>query len=139
MTKKKFWRKSLHRTETWKGKRVKVTRNRRGRFVTWHRIRKYRRGATARRRWKAEIARARWKTRAVRFGGRGIAAYGTVHGKSKRVQMKGSGKQLYRAMVLVSKHPPKKQFLTLSAEALLDDPDEFLERGHWDARPKIES
>lgn len=68
-----------------------------------------------------------------------VTCYGTQQGRAKRIQMAGSGRQLYEAMRLVSKHPPKKQFLTLSAEALLDDPQEFLERGQWDARPKIES
>lgn len=68
-----------------------------------------------------------------------IACYGSEHGKSKRIQMSGSGRQLYQAMQIVSKHPPKKQFLTVSPEALLEDPEEYLERGHWDARPKVES
>ncbi|MGD0496698.1 MAG: hypothetical protein ABSB28_11800 [Candidatus Bathyarchaeia archaeon] len=68
-----------------------------------------------------------------------IACYGSEHGKSKRIQMFGSGRQLYEAMQIVSKHPPKKQFLTISSEALLESPEEFLERGHWDARPRVES
>jgi hypothetical protein len=137
MTKKRTWRKSLHRTETWKGKRVKVTRNNKGRFVTWHKIRPYRRGVTAKGKWKVGAARRGFG--AIKFGGKNVAAYGTVHGESKRVQMHGSGTQLYRAMLIISKHPPKKRFLTLSAEALLDDPDRYLKRGHWDARPEITS
>lgn len=68
-----------------------------------------------------------------------IACYGSEHGKSKRIQMSGTGRQLYEAMQIVSKHPPKKQFLTISSEALLESPEEYLERGHWDARPEIES
>lgn len=68
-----------------------------------------------------------------------IAAYGTHHGKNKRVQMKGTGRQLFEAMQLVARHPPKKQFLTVSTEDLLDDPEEYLESGMWDDRPKIYS
>lgn len=135
MTKKKTWRRSLSRTEKWKIGQVSVTRNRRGRFVTWHKIRQYRRGVTAQGKWKAGVTRRG----AIRFGGKNVASYGTVHGKSKRVQMYGSGKQLYQAMQLVSKHPPKKQFLTVSAEALLNDPEEYLKKGRWDARPEVKS
>lgn len=68
-----------------------------------------------------------------------LAVYGTRHGESKRIQMVGSGSQLYRAMILVSRHPPRKQFLTISAEALLDDPHRYLEGGNWDAHPETSS
>lgn len=71
--------------------------------------------------------------------GKQLACYGTQHGRSKRIQMTGSGFQLYQAMLRVSKHPPKKQFLTVSAEALLDDPSKYLERGEWDVHPKVTS
>jgi hypothetical protein len=71
--------------------------------------------------------------------GKQIACYGSEHGVSKRIQMSGTGRQLYEAMQIVSKHPPKKQFLTISTEALLESPEEYLERGHWDARPKVQS
>lgn len=136
MTKRKAWRKSLSRTEKWKIGRVKVTRNDRGRFVSWHKIRQYRRGITAQGRWKAGVSRARFRA----YGGKKVASYGTVHLKSKRVQMYGSGKQTYQAMILVAKHPPKKQFLTISAEALLESPEEYLDmRGRWDVRPEIKS
>jgi len=91
----------------WKGQRVKVARSPKGRFVSWHKIRQYRRGVTAQGKWKTGVTRARWN---IQFGGKGVAAYGTVHGKAKRVQMVGSGQQLYRAMQLVAKHPPKNSF-----------------------------
>jgi hypothetical protein len=68
-----------------------------------------------------------------------IAAYGTQLGKQKRVQMKGNGRELYRAMKLVAKHPPKKQFLTIDAEDLLESPEDYLERGRWDAHPAVKS
>jgi len=131
MTRKRAWRKSLHRTETWKGKRVKVTRSNRGRFVSWHKIRRYRRGVTAKRAWRTGVSR-----RGARFGGgKGVA----VWSGSKRIQMHGSGQQLYRAMQLAVKHPPKEKFLTISAEALLDDPYNYLERREWHDRPSIKS
>jgi hypothetical protein len=56
----------------------------------------------------------------------------------KRVQIVGSGQQLKQAMQYVIKHPPKKRFLTISAEALLNDPEEYLE-GRWSDRPNVES
>lgn len=83
----------------------------------------------------------RYKYRAPKIGflGKQLAVYGSEHGKSKRIQMSGSGYQLYQAMLRVSRHPPKKQFLTISAEALLDDPSRYLERGNWDAHPEASS
>jgi hypothetical protein len=68
-----------------------------------------------------------------------VSAYSTFHGESRRIQTVGNGQQLMRVMMIASRHPPKKQFLTISAEALLDDPWRYLERGHWDVRPEITS
>ena len=80
------------------------------------------------------------KYRSKFFGiGKGVASYGTVRGKSKRVQIHGSGKSLYQAMRLVAKHPPRDKFLTISADELLRHPKKYLDRGEWDARPKINS
>jgi hypothetical protein len=122
---------------------VRVRRNRKGQFVTWHKVRPYTRGKTAKQKWGTTARTGAWKAHAGRgkiSGGNHVAAYSTVHGKSKRIQMAGNPQQLYRAMQLVVKHPPKKQFLTISPEALLNDPEEYLElREYWDARPKIES
>lgn len=131
------------RTETWKGKRVRVTRNKRGRFVTWRKVRRYTRGKTAKQKWGTTARERKWKARTgrgKRIGGSHIAVYGSAHGKNKRIQMGGSPQQLYRAMQLAVKHPPKKQFLTISPEALLNDPEKYFElREYWDARPNIES
>jgi hypothetical protein len=126
-------KKSLKRTTSWNRiGRVSVTRNRRGRFVTWHKIRRYRRGVTAKTAWRTGATRRGL----IRFGGgKGVA----VWKGNKRVQIVGSGQKLYQAMRLVSKHPPKKQFLTISAEALLESPEDYLEKGRWNARPNIES
>lgn len=48
------------------------------------------------------------RAKAVRYVeiGREISVYGSVNWQSRRVQMFGSGHGLYRAMMLVSKHPP---------------------------------
>lgn len=139
-TKRKSRRRGGRRTESWKGKRVRVRRNRKGQFITWHKVRRYTRGKTARQKWGTTVRTRAWTSRGKRVGGNHVSAYSTADGESKRVQMSGSGQSLYRAMQLVSQHPPKKQFLTVSPEALLNDPTEYLDlRKHWDARPKIES
>jgi len=71
--------------------------------------------------------------------GKQIAVYGTVNGESHRIQMYGSGKQLYKAMMLVSQHPPRKQFLTTSAENINENPDKYLDMEEkWD-RKEVES
>jgi hypothetical protein len=69
-----------------------------------------------------------------------IAGYGTVHGQSRRIQVRGSGKQLYKVMLLASQHPPKTRFLTINARSLLRDPWKYLSRGEfWDSRPRVDS
>ena len=72
--------------------------------------------------------------------GRQIAGYGTVHGQSRRIQVYGSGKQLYRVMLLASQHPPRTRFLTIEAENLLSNPWRYLSREEfWDAKPRVDS
>ena len=69
-----------------------------------------------------------------------ISVYSTVHGRPRRVQMAATGKELYRAMQYVSQHPPKQQFLTISAVELLKDPWRYLDRKEsWDRHPDIKS
>jgi len=126
-------RKSLHRTEKWKGNRgrVKVTRNTKGQFVTWRKVRRYTRGKTARQKWETAPRRTEWRI----SQGKGVAVYGG----NKRIQMRGSGLDLYKAMKIVVKHPPKEQFLDITAEEVLHYPEIFLEKGSWKGRPEIES
>jgi len=78
------------------------------------------------------------KERMKRTGlfGKQIAVYGTVDGKSRRVQLTGTGKDLYRAMLDVAKFPPKKRFLTAGAGDVHRHLD-FDDR--WDKHPKVES
>lgn len=69
-----------------------------------------------------------------------IAGYSTVHGKPRRYQVAGTGKQLYRVMLLMSQHPPKRKFLTISAKELLKNPWRYLDREErWDRHPYVES
>jgi hypothetical protein len=65
-----------------------------------------------------------------------IAVYGTVDGESRRVELAGSGRQLYKAMLDLAKHPPKKRFVKCSATEVpnyLDYEDE------WDEHPAVRS
>lgn len=70
--------------------------------------------------------------------GKNVSVYGTVNGESRRVQMYGDGRTLYRAMMDVAKYPPKKRFLTVSADNLLGGGYlDYYER--WDEKPEVES
>ena len=70
------------------------------------------------------------------FGGKGVALYAG----GKRLQMHGSGIDLFNAMRYAVKHPPREQFLDISAEEVTNHPERFLERGYWQGgRPTIES
>jgi IS30 family transposase len=74
------------------------------------------------------------------YSGHQIAGYGTVHGQSRRIQVYGSGKQLYKIMLLASHHPPKTRFLTIDASKLLNNPWRYLSREEfWDAKPRVDS
>jgi hypothetical protein len=68
--------------------------------------------------------------------GKKVSVYGKVNGESRRIQMYGSGRDLYRAMMEASKYPPKKKFLTCSA----DDMSGLLDYWEsWDQHPNVES
>jgi hypothetical protein len=140
MPKKKVWRKSLHRTEKWKGKtgKVKVTRNSKGRFVTWRKIRHYTRGKTAKHKWGTTVRRRAWTTSAF-SGQKQIAVYSTVNGENRRYQIIGSGHSLHEAMKIISQHPPKEKFLTIYVDKLLGNPDDYISKKSWDRRPHVES
>ena len=79
-------------------------------------------------------------SRSYGFYTKQIAGYGTVRGRPRRIQVNGNGKELYKVMLLASKHPPKLQFLTIDASKLLRDPWKYLSKFEtWDVRPEIES
>lgn len=72
--------------------------------------------------------------------GKQIAVYGTVNGQSRRVEMSGNGRQLYNAMFIVAKHPPKKRFLVANASKINNYPNVFLDlRREWDEHPEVKS
>lgn len=73
--------------------------------------------------------------------GKKVAGYGTQGGVSKRVEICGDGKNLYKAMQIVAKHPPKDEYaiLRINARELLNNPRKYLDKGVWDARPKVRS
>jgi hypothetical protein len=74
------------------------------------------------------------------YFGHQIAGYSTVHGQSRRIQVYGSGKQLYKVMLLASQHPPRTRFLTIDAGTLLSNPWKYLSREEfWDAKPRVDS
>jgi hypothetical protein len=74
------------------------------------------------------------------YRGKYVAVYGTVNGRSRRIQMHGSGRELYEAMIQVSRHPPRKKFLTVSASSISYYPHEFLDMWReWDEHPEAYS
>jgi hypothetical protein len=79
------------------------------------------------------------KYRIAFFGGKHVAAYGTVRGRARRVQVYGNGRDLYSSMLLVSRHPPRERFLTIDAGSLLANPREYLSEALWDDRPEVHS
>lgn len=72
-------------------------------------------------------------------GAKQVAEYGKVHGQSRRIQVYGSGKQLYKLMQLISQHPPRERFLIIDANSLLSHPWRYLSMEFWDERPEIKS
>jgi len=93
--------------------RVWVNRNIKGRFVHWHVVK------------EAPLQRQ-------------VAVYGKVvlrgeyKAKSRRYQFYGgTGKQLYRAVVLAHRLPPKKSFVTVSTRKFLGNPYRYGAKGDW--------
>jgi len=138
MPKKKAWRKTS-RTETWKGRRVKVTRSPTGRFVSWHCIRPYHRGKTAKATW---TRREQARQLAFLQGQKRIAIYGTTRNskgivRRNRIEIVGSGRELYDIVKMMFRgHVPRRPYEIKRAEDI--DPDDF-ERGYWIEGPEIES
>ena len=105
------------KTENWKVYgRVNVTRNPRGRFVTWHKVR-------------VSLGRGF----AVGYG-KYVAIYGTTRNrkgevKHNRIELRGSGKQLYRAIKRFHEGIiPKRPYTRKSVEDLTSNDVEI---GEW--------
>lgn len=66
--------------------------------------------------------------------GKWIAVYGTVGGESRRIELAGSGRDLYNAMTYVARYPPKHRFVQCyasEAPMYLDFDEE------WDEHPAV--
>jgi len=105
--------------EIWKRRgQVEVSRDRRGRFVSWHRIIR-------------EVV------------GKRVAVYGRARVKgrvsSRRYEFYGRGRDLYHAVVLAIDYPPKQRFVTVSAKEFISNPFKYGGGGHWVAEPEVES
>jgi hypothetical protein len=71
-----------------------------------------------------------------------IAIYGKVNGISKRIEVSGTGKQLYSILFDAVEHPPKKRFLRTPANKLMTihGRGEYLDmREEWDEKPTVTS
>jgi hypothetical protein len=115
-----------------------VTRNRKGRFVSWHKIRPYRRRQAARH-WAASSER---RQIALLQGQKRVAIYGTTRNwrgvvKRNRMEIAGSGRELYNAVVMMHHgQVPKRPYTIKRAEDV--GPDDF-EGGYWIEGPEVES
>jgi hypothetical protein len=71
-----------------------------------------------------------------------VAVYGKHRGKSKRLEVSGTGKQLYSILFDAVEHPPKQRIQRVSADKLkgLSARAKYLDyRAEWDERPEIKS
>jgi hypothetical protein len=71
-----------------------------------------------------------------------IAVYGKVKGKSKRLEIAGSGRKLYTILIDAVHHPPKQRIERVSADKMrgLSARAKYLDYGEeWDERPTIKS
>jgi len=88
-------------------------------------------------------ARVKWRRRALTakptvYLPKAVAIYGTVGGESRRIEMSGTGRSLYNAMILVDKHPPKKRFLRILADKIILFPRRYLDFDEeWDKHPEV--
>lgn len=64
-----------------------------------------------------------------------VAVYGTAYvdgrRETRRYELAGSGRSLYEAVKIAVRHPPKKRYLSVWAEDLVNYPHAFIDRGYW--------
>ncbi len=70
------------------------------------------------------------------FSQKQITIAGTVNGRPHRIQIKGRGRDLYRVMGDIIRHPPKKRFLTTTTNKVLGELNYY---ETWDMRPNVNS
>ena len=88
-------------------------------------------------RWKYTPRKYREGAKYQRWGKR-IAVYGKVKGKSRRVEISGKGKDIYKSLRSIMKHPPKKRVLRIDADRFDGREDLDLDE-EWDDRPELAS
>jgi hypothetical protein len=72
--------------------------------------------------------------RSYPFGsfGKQVSVYGRCsNGVGERYDFHGSGRDLYRAIILAHKIVPKRRFVRVSARDFLANPFRYGERGYW--------
>jgi hypothetical protein len=122
---------SIH-TEDWaKRGRVRVSRDRKGRFVSWHRIR----------RMPPQRTTAEYPSTLPRPGVffyplvKKVAVYGTCVTRQgvdrRRYEFTGSGKDLQRAVILALRVVPRSRFVNAPARLFLMNPSRFGREGYW--------
>jgi hypothetical protein len=103
--------------------KVSVSRDERGRFVSWKRV-------------VSDFF-------SYGYGEKRVAVYGycfTDKGSSsRRYEFHGNGRELYQAVLQAHGLVPRKRFVTVSAEDFLDDPFEYGTGGYWINPPEVES
>jgi hypothetical protein len=98
--------------EDWRGRgKVEVTRDAKGRFVSWK------------------------KAFAV-FSGKKIAMYGDCRTKNGTYPARyefygGTGREYQQCMIIASRLPPRRRYVTVSVDDFLLDPDRYGTRGYW--------
>lgn len=69
-----------------------------------------------------------------------VAIYGRVKGKSRRIEVSGTGHQLYSFVEDAIEHPPKERFAKGYIGTVHDRSKiKLSKREEWDAKPKISS
>jgi len=68
--------------------------------------------------------------------GKRLAIYGTVGGRSRRIEIYGSGRELYQAVRDAIIHPPRERFVICHAKDFQKHLDY---RSYWDERPAASS
>ena len=113
------------RRENWRGYgRVSVSRDARGRFVSWKRM--------------------ILKPFSYVSGEKRVAVYGycvneEMEQYSARYEFSGSGRELYEAIIQAHKLVPRNRFVEVSAREFLEDPFEYGTWGRWIDKPEVES
>jgi hypothetical protein len=105
--------------------------------------RKYRRKrVVAKPRPKTEFARIMREKIKEQEKPKHVAVYGKVKGKSKRIEVSGTGKNIFRFLIDGAIHPPKNRITRINAdkEKGFGARAKYIDyREEWDERPQIRS